>query len=123
MDVQKAISFVEENGTELEKYRLNHLLGKEKNDEIPLRYLRRLQNDDGGFPYENEMGKVSCILNMSANLSLMIELGLAESDVCRKTVEYLLRVQDRDGGWDENDEIKQYNPPFWDASRDPKTKM
>lgn len=123
LDVQKAIGFIEENGTELEKYRLRYLLGKERDDEVPLRYLRGVQNDDGGFPYENEKGKVSCISNTSVNLSLMIELGLAESDVCRKTVEYLLRVQGRDAGWDENDEIKQYNPPFWDLPGDPKTKM
>jgi prenyltransferase beta subunit len=123
LDVQKAINFIKENGTELEKYRLNYLLGKERDNETPLRYLRGLQNDDGGFPYENEKGKASCISKTSVNLSLMIELGLAESDVCRKTVEYLLEVQGRDGSWDENEEIKQYNPPFWDMPEDPKTKM
>lgn len=123
MDVQKAINFIEKNGTELEKYRLNYLLGRERNDEVPLRYLRRIQNDDGGFPYENEKGKASCISKTSVKLNLMIELGLTESDVCRKTVEYLLRVQGRDGGWDENYEIKQYNPPFWDLPGDPKTRM
>ncbi len=123
LNVQKAISFIEENGTELEKYRLNYLLGKERDNEVPLKYLRGLQNDDGGFPYKNEKGKVSCISNTSVNFSLMIELGLAESDVSRKTIQYLLRVQDKDGGWDENGKIKQYNPPFWDTPGDPKTKM
>jgi len=123
LDVQKAISFVEKHGTELEKYRLHYLLGKERDDEVPLRYLKGLQNDDGGFPYENEKGKLSCVLNTSANLGLMIELGIAESDVCRKTAEYLLGVQGRDGGWNENDEIKQYSPPFWDLPGDPKTKI
>jgi len=123
MDIQKAIRFVEDNGTEQEKYRLSYLLGKKRDDEVPLRYFRGIQNKDGGFPYENEKGKAGCILRTDANLSLMIELGLAESDVCRKTTEYLMRVQDSDGGWDENDEIKQYNPPFWDLPGDPKTKM
>ena len=32
MDVQKAIRFVEENGREIDKYRLNYLLGKERDD-------------------------------------------------------------------------------------------
>jgi len=123
MDVKKAIRFVEDNGTELEEYRLSYLLGKKRDNEVPLRHLRRIQNEDGGFPYENEKGKANCIMNTSANLSLMIELGLTESDVCRKTVEYLMGVQDSDGGWDENDGIKQYNPPFWDLPGDPKTKM
>ena len=123
MDVQKAISFIEENGTELERYRLSYLLRKERDDDVPLRYLREIQNDDGGFPYENEKSKASCIMNTSASLGLMIEWGLAKSDVCRKTVEYLLRIQGRDGSWDENDEIRQYNPPFWNLPGDPKTKM
>lgn len=65
MDIPKAISFVEKNGTALEKYRLRFLRGKEKNDEIPLQYLRNLQNEDGGFPYDSEKGKLSCVLTTS----------------------------------------------------------
>ena len=123
MDVRKALSFVEENGTELEKYRLNYLLGRERDDEIPLRYLRGLQNGDGGFPYSDEKGKLSSVNSTSVNLSLMIELGLTESDVCRKTVKYLMGVHSEDGSWDENHTISQYNPPFWDMPGDLKTKM
>jgi len=69
LDVQKTTWFVEENGSELEKYRLNYLLGKVRDDEVPLRCLRGLQNDEGGFPYDNEKGKLSCVGNTSANLS------------------------------------------------------
>ena len=123
MDVQRAIRFVEENGTELEKYRLNYLLGKERDDEIPLRYLSGLQNDDGGFPYNSEKGKSSSVNSTSVNLSLMIELGLTKSAVCRKTLEYLTSVQGEDGSWDENQAINQYNPPFWNTPGDLKTKM
>ena len=123
LDIQKAIRFVEENGTELEKYRLRYLLGKEKSKEFPLKYLRELQNDDGGFPYEGEKGKLSSVNFTSVNLSLMIELGLTESDICRKTLEYLTRVQGEDGSWDENQAINQYNPPFWNTPGDLKTKM
>ena len=123
MNVQRAIRFVEENGTELEKHRLNHLLGKERDDEIPLRYLRGLQNDDGGFPYNDEKGKPSSVNSTSVNLSLIIELGLNNSDVCRKTLESLLSVQSEDGSWDENQAINQYNPPFWNRPGDLKTKM
>jgi prenyltransferase beta subunit len=123
LDVRKAIRFVEENGAELEKYRLNYLLGKERDDEIPLRYLRELQNDDGGFPYEDEKGKPSSVNSTSVNLSLIIELGLTESDVCRKTLGYLLSVQGEDGSWDENQAITKYNPPFWNMPGDLKTRM
>lgn len=123
MDVQKAIDFIEENGTMLEKYRLGYLLGKEKSSEFPLIYLKALQNEDGGFPCNDEKGKESSVNLTSVNLSLMIELGLGESDVCRKTLEYILNIQIEDGSWDENKAINQYNPPFWDTPGDLKTKM
>jgi len=121
LNISKAISFVEANGTALEKYRLYFLLGKERNDEIPLLHLRNLQNEDGGFPYNDEKGKLDCVNATSNNLSLMIELRLDKSDVCRKTVEYLLKIQGKDGSWSENEAIKQYNPPFWDMPNDLKT--
>jgi len=123
LDVQRAMGFVEENGTELERYRLSYLLGKERDDKVPLSYLRELQNDDGGFPFNKEKGKLSSVNSTAANLSLMIELGLTGSDVCRKTVEYLMSVQGEDGSWDEASAISQYNPPFWDTPGDLKTKM
>jgi len=63
---------------------LNYLLGKERDDDVSLRYLRGLQNSDGGFPYDNEKGKLSSVNKTCANLSLMTELGLAESEVAGK---------------------------------------
>jgi len=123
LNISKAVRFVEANGTDLEKYRLYFLLGKERNDEIPLRHLRNLQNKDGGFPYNDEKGRLSCVNATSNNLSLMIELGLDKSDVCKRTVEYLLKIQGKDGSWSENEAIKQYNPPFWDMPNDLKTTL
>jgi len=123
LDIQKAISFVEKNGTALEKYRLRFLIGEEKNDEVPLRYLRHLQNEDGGFPYNNEKGKLSCVNDTSNYLGLMVELRLGNSNVCKKTTEYLFGIQGKDGSWSENEAIKQYNPPFWDMPSDLKTTM
>lgn len=123
LNIQKAIRFIEENGTELEKYRLRYLLGKEEGKELPLKHLKALQNDDGGFPYDDEKGKLSSVNSVSVNLALMVELGLEKSEVCRKTVAYLLKVQGEDGSWDEDEAINQYNPPFWDAPGDLRTKM
>jgi len=123
LDVSKAISFVEKNGTALEKYRLRFLIGKEESDEIPLQYLRVIQDEDGGFPYDSETGKLSCVNDTSNYLGLMVELELDSSDVCKKTIEYLFRIQGKDGSWSENEVIKQYNPPFWLIPGDLKTTM
>lgn len=123
LDIQKAIAFIEQKGTKLERYRLRYLLGKEKDRDFPLRYLKGLQNNDGGFPYEDERGKLSSINSTGINLALMVELGLKESDICKKTVKYLLDVQHEDGSWDENKTINKYDPPFWNTPGDLKTKM
>jgi len=118
MNIQKATSFVENNGTAIEKYCLNFLLGKERNDRIPLTYLKGLQNNDGGFPYNNQKCRVSCINTTDVDLSLIIELELESSGVSRKVVDYLFWVQRNDGSWTENEGIKQYDPPFWDLPND-----
>jgi len=123
LNITKAVSFVESNGTALEKYRLHFLLGKERNDDVPLRHLRELQNQDGGFPYKDEKGRVSCANDTNNILHIMVELELNKSDVCRKTVEYLFKIQKEDGSWSENEKIKAYNPPFWDMPNNPNTTM
>jgi hypothetical protein len=123
LDIQKAISFVEENGTELERYRLSYLLGEKGDDGVPLGFLMGLQNDDGGFPYKGEKGKLSSVNHTISNLSVMIELGLTGSEVCRNAVDYLVGIQGEDGGWDENHAVSRYDPPFWDLPGDLKTKM
>lgn len=123
MDIQKAAKFVEAHGSELEKYRVHYLLGTERNDEIPLRYLRNLQNEDGGFPFKDEKGRANGAYDTDNNLHIMAELGLEKSDVCRKTVEYLFKIQKEDGSWSENEAVKAYNPPFWDMPDNPRTTM
>lgn len=123
MNIEKAIQFVEKNGTPIDKYRLRFLLGKKRNDEVPLRHLRDLQNADGGFPYNDEKGKASCVSNAASCLDMLIGLGLTNSDVFEKTVDHLLRIQNEDGSWSENEEISKYDPPFWDLPRDLKTSM
>jgi len=123
LNITKAVRFVEANGTALEKYRVHFLLGTERNDEIPLLHMRNLQNKDGGFPYNDEKGRSSCVNDTNNNLHIMIELDLDKSDACRKTVEYLLRIQGEEGSWSENEAIRQYNPPFWDMPNNPRTVM
>jgi hypothetical protein len=123
LDIQNAIGFIEKNGTLIEKYRLHFLAGNKRNDDVPLKYLRNLQNEDGGFPYNNEKSKVSCLNNTNDCLDMIIELKLDPSDVLNRTIEYLLGIQNEDGSWSENNEIIQYGPTFWDMPNDLKTTM
>lgn len=111
MNVESAFKFNEGFGNKLERYRARYLFQRVRDDEVPLHYLRRLQNQDGGFPYNLEMGKPSSVNETNGTLGLVAELNLNESDVCRKVVNYLFQIQSPNGSWNENLEISQFNPP------------
>ena len=70
LGIQKAIAFIEQKGTKLERYRLRRLLGKEKNMDFPLRHLKELQNNHGGFPYEDTKDRLSSINSTGMNPAL-----------------------------------------------------
>jgi hypothetical protein len=123
MDVEPAFKFIDRFGSTLERYRAEYLFKSGRDDEVPLRYLRRLQNEDGGFPYNLEAGKPSSVNETSGMLSLVAELDLGESGVGQKAVNYLFRIQRSDGGWDENPDISQFSPPRWDAPNSLNTRM
>jgi hypothetical protein len=123
MSVEPAFKFIERFGNVLERYRVKYLFQSVRDGEVPLRYLRQLQNEDGGFPYNLEAGKPSSVNETSGMLSLIAELDLGESDVGQKVINYLFCIQSQDGGWDENPEISQFNPPRWDTPNSLNTKM
>jgi hypothetical protein len=123
MNVESAFKFIESFGNKLERYRARYLFQGTRDNEVPLHYLRKLQNQDGGFPYNLEMGKPSSVNETSGILSLVAELNLSESSVCQKIVNYLFQIQGPNGSWNENPEISQFNPPRWDSPYNINTKM
>jgi prenyltransferase beta subunit len=123
MNVESALKFVESYGDRLERYRARYLFQGAQDDEVALHYLRKLQNQDGGFPYNLEMGKSSSVNETSGILRLVVELNLGKSDVCRKIVNYLFQIQNSDGSWNENPEVGQFNPPIWDSPDNANTRM
>lgn len=123
MNVESAFKFIEDYGNKLERYRARYLFQGARDNEVPLNYLRKLQNQDGGFPHNLEFGKPSSVNETSGILSLVAELNLGESDVCRNIGNYLFQVQNPNGSWNENPEISQFNPPRWDSPDSIDTKM
>jgi hypothetical protein len=123
MNIESAFKFIANHGNELERYRAAYLFKKTRDDEIPLQYLRGLQNRDCGFPYNLEIGKPSSVNETSGMLSLIAELDLKDSDICRNAVNYLFLVQSSDGSWNENPEISRFNPPQWDSPDNPNTRI
>jgi hypothetical protein len=122
-NVESAFKFIESYGNKLERYRATYLFKGTRDDEVPLRYLRKLQNQDCGFPYNLEMGKPSSVNETSGMLGLVAELNLNEFNVCRKVVDYLFQIQSPDGSWNENPEISRFNPPRWDSPDNVNTRM
>jgi len=123
MSVESAFKFIERFGNTLEQYRGKYLFQSLRDDRVPSHYLRRLQNEDGGFPYDLETGKPSSVNETSGILALVAELDLGTSEVCQKVLSYLFQIQRPDGGWDENPEISQFNPPRWDTPNNINTRM
>jgi hypothetical protein len=114
MEIEAALRFIQEHGDAIDKYRINYLLNKRRNDEFPLEKLRSVQNGDGGVPYNIEKGKQSSLSETCSALNLINELDLKESDVCKKALNFLFETQQQDGSWDENPKIAEYEPPQWD---------
>jgi prenyltransferase beta subunit len=123
MNVKSAFKFIESYGNNLERYRAKYLFEGIRDSEVPLNYLRKLQNKDGGFPYNLEMGKPSSVNETSGILDIVAELDLLESDVCQKIMKYLFQIQSPNGSWNENPEINQFNPPQWDRPDNINTRM
>jgi len=116
MNIETALDFIQKHGNKIDRYRITYLLNERQNDEIPLKDLRNMQNTDGGFPYDLQKDKYSCVSQTCSMLSLIRELDLKKSDVCKKALQFLSKNQKQDGSWDENPRIAGYKPPQWDMS-------
>jgi hypothetical protein len=113
VDITKSISFVEQNGSEIEKARLRHILyGATAKSEI-LQPFINLQNGDGGFPLNRVKGQLSTINDSLNALWWMEDLGILGSTTSEKTIQYLFDTQLEDGGLDEDPIISSEDLPEW----------
>lgn len=113
MNIEKSISFINAKGSVIEKARLNCILhGTRPAPEIH-QSLYKLQNADGGFPFEMQPGNLSTINETTVALWWLEELGLLNSPTGTQALDYLLRTQKTDGYWDEDPRLAQYELPPW----------
>ncbi|MFQ5910319.1 MAG: prenyltransferase/squalene oxidase repeat-containing protein, partial [Thermoplasmata archaeon] len=112
-NLEDAVGFVQREGGEIERARLETILHGHKPAENVVEAITGMQNDDGGFPYNREEGKPSTISDTEGVLVWLSDLGLMASGVGRRAIGYLLSMQKEDGSWDENPEITEYDPPVW----------
>ncbi len=123
MDLKKAIKFVEDNGNQFERARLNHTLGRDFDADEVLRGFSAIQNPDGGFPYCDRKGFPSCLSNTAMALHTLLEMGLHESEPAKNGIEFLRAMRKDDGIWEENPKIAPLEPPPWDLPGDPEASI
>ena len=123
--IKKAIDIIMEKGSDVEKAKLNIILDRdsEANQQILLDFFTLHQNNDGGFPFRGERGKLSTINKTVQSLQVMINYGLVENKICQNAIEFLFNRQNPEGYWNEDLAIKEYNPPNWSDPTNPKSRL
>jgi len=123
VDTAKAVKIVRELGNEVQLCRLAYALG-ESSDTTPVEsYLEGLELAGGGFPYQDQPGNPYCLASTGRALKLMVEMGLAESSLCQRTADFVEQLQHPEGYWEENPQLAQLKPPFWDRPGDKNTNL
>jgi hypothetical protein len=123
VNIIKSMSFIGEKGSNLEKARINCILnGTNPKQDIILGFIQ-LQNEDGGFPFRMVKGNLSTVNETTVALWWMEELDLLSSPNAKQAFAYLLATQQEDGGWDENQQLAQYDLPPWIQVGDLKTRL
>lgn len=114
MQISEAIKIVRNSGTVVQQARLAYVFG-ESMDTSPIEeYLTKLQLPEGGFPYQNKPQNPYCLSPTSMMMKIMAETDLTRTQVCKRTIAFVKRIQHTDGYWDENPLLLKFDPPFWD---------
>ena len=111
--LKKATEYVLENGTDLQKSCVNYLMGEGDRQSI-IEELAQYQNSDGGWANGLEMeyrGNVSSPFTTAAALSHIYKFNLNDSNLLKKTLDYLKNTQYSNGMWDDPDEMNQFEHP------------
>ena len=123
MNVDKAIAFLRQYGTDLEKARMEWIVNKIKPDDFVIAPFLGLQRSDGGFPFGDHKGNLSAVHNTLSAILCLEELGLFDSAHAGRAFQFLLAAQKDDGGWDEDPAISQYDLPFYITPGDLRTRL
>src|SRR5690348_4473213 len=113
VNLARALAYIREHGTPLELARLHAALGETAAVEEASQQVAALQNPDGGWPYRQQEGQPSSLAATHHALTWLAELGLRESNIAQRGLDFLLAAQQPDGSWRESEQIATLNPPQW----------
>jgi len=100
--VEKALEYIEFEGTDLDRYRSRFLFNSERDDAMATWLLGAYQNPDGGYPLNLAYGEASNIAETAKILGYAAEFGVASSPVCRRAFEFVAARQHPEGYWQES---------------------
>lgn len=102
LDVEKALEYIELEGTDLDRYRSRFLFRGERDDVMATWLLGSYQNQDGGYPLHLVIGEQSNISETAKIIAHSSQMQLLRSPCCRKALEYIRSCQHPDGFWQES---------------------
>lgn len=110
---ENARSYIEQQGTDLQKTMLWYVMGEVDKD-VASAALAPYQNADGGWANGLEIeyqGNVSSPMTTAAALGYLSMFGLQDTELLDKTLNYLEQTQRADGSWDDVEAITQFQIP------------
>ncbi len=102
LDIEKALEYIEFEGTDLDRYRCRFLFRGQRDDVMATWLFGSYQNSDGGYPLHLLYGEPSNISETAKMLGYASELGISRSHVCDQAVEFLKAHQHPLGFWQES---------------------
>lgn len=110
----KALQFVQASSDPILSALANYAVGKQSAAEA-LATLQAYQLFDGGWTKTDKdfQGDLSVISTTWVALQWLIWLGGKGNPALERTISFLQKTQNEAGYWDEPEEIRQFNPPFW----------
>jgi hypothetical protein len=123
MDAHKAVSFVSQRGSDLEKARLRHILFARDPAAQAVAPFLDLQSHTGAFPLRMQPGNPDSVDNTLTALWWLDELGMLRAPAGQKALGFLLAAQKDDGGWDEDASIEADILPPWIHPGDLSTRL
>ena len=111
--LDKAYGYTEAHGDGLARALVGHAAGRLGQNEA-LAALGAFQAPSGGFWGIGTLkAPLATVSNTINGLMWLCFIGGADSPLTERAVDFLRRKQRPDGGWDEVERIRQYNPSIW----------
>jgi hypothetical protein len=112
IDKERARTFVQTHGDDVQSLRLAALLDNKRPDVVPPS-LAALQNEDGGFALLLQPERPSTLSSTANALAWLRDLQLINSDAGQRALRFIEQRQTSRGIWRESAALQRFNPPPW----------